>query len=244
MAKEKHEKFEYGITPTYFLGSLDCFLQVATWYDSTDVWSLEILKSSTLLEYIGLARKHRSDSLKLHTLGSAILSPNTQWRDGVITSLANHLFAQKESKIYIIDGYPTVYIDLVKRYVLEYCEFLNDDSLASRIVLTHVNNEAEYLRECNNIEVLAYEHLRWYQPIILMDEATGVRGYVEYMNCVTNEASKQSVQGRMMGADSSEANLIADEEIPPITMEEIEEMHARFAKKKDNDDDDNQGGLQ
>ena len=230
MSKEKYTKFVFGETPTYFVAGIDMFMQCATWYDSEECWDKKILDERTLFASVGLAPEFRTNELKLYTFLNGTKTAVPMWRDVNIGFILMHLAIQKESKLYVIDGYPKSIWGIVEAKINDFIDtawFGFFDVGKGRIKYTYCKDEATYLRERGNIKVLAEEHTRLYQPHLLMEE-TDMVGYEEYNKCCQSKMI-EDMRNKYSSQDTS--GIRSD----PMTSDEIDKLY---------DDDDDDGELQ
>lgn len=232
MAKEKHEKFLLGSTPTYFVCGIDMFIQCATWFDSKECWDEKIVNESTLLANVGLPEQYRTDQLKLYTFVSGTTPQRSLWRHTNIAFTLFHLYLQEDSHMYVIDGYPKEVWNIVESKLKDFIihAWFSDPrayKVLNKIEYIQVATEREFLRERGNIEVLADEHERLYQSHLLLEEED-IPGFVEYQKCMYAKL-EDDYKGKV---SPYAGGLSAD----PLTMEELDEMY--------DDDDDEDGSLQ
>lgn len=233
MGKEKYVEFIFGQTPTYFMAGIDMFIQCATWFDSEECWDEQLLNDNTLFANVGLSDQYRTEPLKLYTFLNATNPHRSLWRNTNIAFVLFHLYTQAESRVYVVDGYPKEVWNIVEAKLTSFIEkaWFGDPrayAALNRIQYIYTRDEREYLRERGNIEVIAEEHERWYQPHLSLEESD-IPGFNEYNKCLY---SKMETQYGSNPAPAYAGGLSAD----PITMEEIDEMYT------DDDEDDNEGG--
>ena len=244
MVKDKYTKFEYGTTPTYFFGTLDCFIQAATWYDSVDVWDKEVLATKTLFENMGLDRKYRTNDLKLHVFNLASKSMGGDWRDVNIGFVMFHLLCQPASRLHIVDGYPSICFNVVERYIKAYCattygftEKKFNTWFADHVYITKVKNEREFLRERGNLEVLANEHNVWFQSLILLDEDNLSPSFLAYEKRLVIKMNEQNAS--KYPPRQGMRSAVSGGELSP---EDLAKLFKDFPMN--NNDDDGNGDLQ
>lgn len=103
----KEDKFLFGDTPTVFITRVDHFLHCPTWFDE-----LEPGTNSNFYETIGLEKEFRTPAIKIFHAMQAIQVGN--WKPLAVHLLVAHYLATyPNSKIVIIDGYPTKFIEAV-----------------------------------------------------------------------------------------------------------------------------------
>lgn len=212
------QTFNWGDTPCIIVGRVDHFLAVPCWYDSVG-------KDD--------ARTHR---LKKYHAHDALFRGS--WLDQNISSCIGHLTLTKGSELWIIDGYPEVFLGyIMSRFNVMYERLFNKapgKPFTNKIKVSREYPEQHFLNKLTEAEALAKETGR---KVFILGKQSFTQHLPEMEQYHESLKAHQQLQQQQLRDAYSTYNEPMTAE--PMTQEEIDEL-----LKKPNDDPDDGGTIQ
>ena len=227
-----NKEFNWGETPAIIVARLDHYLSVPCWFDEVGQRDIH----PTVYDSLGLDEAYRTDRLKKYHAFDALF--RQAWLRQNIASTIGHMLVSNESNLWIIVGYPRVFLSRVYKYFGDmYKELLSVDKDTQFLNGVHfhpVNTVTQFDNSVSAAKALAEDE----------DKMLFIIGEQSFTTCLPeidfyHEAIQEFSKREMLGNRMQRGETPLSE---PLTQEAIDAL--LYGDNDGNDDDDgNDGGI-